>query len=309
MKKYIFLFIISLTNYISFGQRSVAISIDDVPNVRLYQSEGYSSGLLKKLDSLHLPIAIFINEGNLKQTENFEKNKSLLKDWVLKDYITVGNHSYSHQNYGEIGFDAFKEDILKGEKLTKEILKGSGKTLDYFRFPFNSMGKDSLSHQKMVKFLSENNYISTPFTIESEDWLYAELYNKALTDKDEKYAESIGNQYVEMTLKSFGFFDSLSGKIYERPIKQIYLCHDSKLNTDYLPRIIQKLKEKNCQFISLKDAMNDPVYKSQDYYQGNAGFSWIYRWIKDPKKRLELMRAEPENQEMHKAFDKMNKVK
>jgi len=314
MKKYTFLFIISLTGYISFGQRSVgqrsvAITIDDVPNVRLYKSDGYSSGLLKKLDSLHLPVAIFINEGNLKQTEEAAKNKELLKKWILKDYITAGNHSYSHQNYGETGFDTFKEDVLKGEEITKAILKGSGKTLKYFRFPFNSMGKDSLAHQKILKFLSVKNYISTPFTIESEDWLYAELYDKALKDGDGKYAQFVGSQYVEMTLKIFNYFDSLSVKIYGRPIKQIYLCHDSKLNTDYLSEIIQKLKERNYRFVSIADAMKDTVYQSKDYYQGNNGISWMYRWVEDPKKRLDLMRAEPDNPPIRKAFEEMNKEK
>ena len=46
-------------------ERSVAITIDDVPNVHLYAADDHSSGLLKKLDSLNLPVAIFINEGHL----------------------------------------------------------------------------------------------------------------------------------------------------------------------------------------------------------------------------------------------------
>lgn len=121
MKRYFILLIISLISHISIGQKSVSITIDDVPNVHLYKSDSYSSGLLKKLDSLDMPIAIFINEGNLVQTDAVIKNRELLKSWILKNYITVGNHSYSHQNYGDIGFDKFTEDILKGEKETKEI--------------------------------------------------------------------------------------------------------------------------------------------------------------------------------------------
>ena len=310
MKLYIFSCLFHMVSGLLFGQeRSVAITIDDVPNVRLYQSEGYYSGLLKKLDSLHLPIAIFINEGNLQQTEAVAKNKELLKSWILKDYITVGNHSYSHQNYGKIGFDKFKEDVLKGEKTTKEILKGSGKTMDYFRFPFNSLGKDSLDHERMNQFLAEKKYVSTPFTIESEDWLYAELYNKALREDDKKSAGNIGQQYVTMTLKFFQYFDSLSVATYGRPVKQIYLCHDNRLNTDFLPVLVQKLKEQGYQMISLADALKDPAYNSREYYYGNAGFSWLYRWMPDLNKRKALMRAEPENVEIHKAYEEMQKAK
>ena len=310
MKLSIFSCYFCLVSGLLYGQqRSVAITIDDVPNVRLYQSEGYSSGLLKKLDSLHLPIAIFINEGNLEQTDAVSKNKELLKTWILRDYVTVGNHSYSHDNYGEIGFDKFKEDVLSGEKATKDILKGSGKTLEYFRFPFNSLGKDSLEHERMNQFLTKEKYVSTPFTVESEDWLYAELYSRAIKSNDMESAKNIGNQYVTMTLRFFQYFDSLSVAAYGRPIKQIYLCHDSKLNADYLPEIIQKLKGENYQFISLADAMGDPVYKFKDYYQGNSGFSWIYRWMQDTGKRRAAMRAEPANPQIHSAFEEMNKKK
>ncbi len=52
-------------------ERSVSITIDDVPNVHLYAADGNSSGLLKKLDSLNLPVAIFVNEGHLKQNTAF----------------------------------------------------------------------------------------------------------------------------------------------------------------------------------------------------------------------------------------------
>ena len=309
MKKVITLAALILICGLSYAQqRSVSITIDDIPNVHLAKADG-SSGLLQKLDSLKLPVAIFINEANLSKTPDAERNKTLLKSWVLRDYITVGNHSFSHPNYAEVGYEAFKGEITKGEVLTKELLKGTGKSLDYFRFPFNSMGKDSIDFDRMQQFLKEKKYISTPYTVESEDWLYAQLYDKALKEGDAARAQFIGTQYVETSVKIFAFFDSLSTATYGRPIKQIYLCHDSQLNTDYLPQLVQKLKDQQYNFISLADAMADPVYKSKEYYKGPFGFSWIYRWIEDPAKRRAMMRAEPSSPEIHKAFEEMNAKK
>ncbi|TLV01569.1 polysaccharide deacetylase [Dyadobacter luticola] len=290
-------------------QRSVSITIDDVPNVRLFTADGNSSKLLSRLDSMKLPVAIFINEQHLSASGDFEKNKNLLKTWLAKDFVTAGNHSFSHPNYGEIGFEAFSEDVVKGEKVTQEILAGSGKKLEYFRFPFNATGRDSLEQSKMRSFLMEKHYISTPFTVENEDWLYTQLYEKALSEGNKKLAASIGNQFIQMTLKRFDFFDSLSVAHYGKPIKQIYLCHDNRLNTDYLPLLVKKLKEKKYNFISLADAMSDPVYQSQDYYHGNAGFSWIYRWMGDLEKRRAAMRIEPENQDIQKAYEEMQRKK
>jgi peptidoglycan/xylan/chitin deacetylase (PgdA/CDA1 family) len=309
MKTYISILIISLVSSVCLAQqKSVSITIDDIPNVFLATGNG-SSGLLQKLDSLKLPVAIFINEANLQKTPDAEKNKELLKSWILRDYVTVGNHSFSHPNYAEVGFEAFKNEVLKGEVLTKELLKGSGKSLDYFRFPFNSMGKDSIDFDRMQQFLAEKKYISTPFTVESEDWLYAELYEKALKDGDKQKAKEIGEQYVETSVKIFAFFDSLSVSTFKRPIKQIYLCHDSQLNTDYLPQLVQKLKDADYSFVSLPVAMQDPAYKSKEYYKGPFGFSWFYRWIENPAKRRSMMRAEPSNAAIHEAYEAMHKQK
>lgn len=290
-------------------ERSVAITIDDVPNVSLFAADGQSSGLLLKLDSLNLPVAIFINEGHLKQNEHFEQNRKLLESWISRPYVTVGNHTYSHPNYGDMGFDAFKDEVLKGEELTRKMAGDAGKQLEYFRFPFNGMGKDSAEQARMQAFLTENHYISTPFTVESEDWLFTQLYEKALREGNLDEARSIGNRYVDLTLKLFGHFEQVAMKVTGRPVKQIYLCHDNRLNTDYLQALIQKLKEKQYSMISLADAMSDEAYQLPLYYHGNWGFSWLYRWVKDPAVRRSLMQAEPSDKEAQQAYEALTKSK
>ena len=307
MKKICFIFLFLCVLKVSVAQRSVAITIDDVPNTRLFETSNFSSLLQKKLDSLHIPIAIFINEGNLGQPEALESNKNLLKTWLVKDYITAGNHGYAHKNYVDAGFEAFKEDVLNGEIVTKELLKQQHQELKYFRFPFNGAGNDSLEQLKALQFLKEKKYISTPYTVESEDWLHAILYDKALAAGDTKKASWIGAQYVDFTLRLFAYFDNLSLSIYNRSISQIYLCHDNKLNADYLSEIVSQLKNRKCKFVSLDEAMEDPVYKSPLHYYGKNGFSWVYRWIPDVEMRKKLMREEPANEKIRQAFEGMNK--
>lgn len=290
-------------------ERSVAITIDDVPNVHLYSSDGNSSRLLKKLDSLNLPVAIFINEANLKQNTAFETNKKLLQTWISRPNVTVGNHSYSHPNYGEVGFDAFKDEVLKGEELSRKMAEAAGKKLEYFRFPFNGMGKDSSAQAQMQQFLTEHHYISTPYTVESEDWLFSQLYEKALAEGKAAEAKTIGDRYVDLSLKLFDHFEHVAVKVTGAPVRQIYLCHDNRLNTDYLPVLIQKLKEKDYRMISLAEAMTDAAYRLPLHYHGNWGFSWVYRWVKDADVRRSLMRSEPADKEAQQAYEALTKAK
>jgi hypothetical protein len=309
MKKLFFVGLFCLTAGIASGQQSVAITIDDVPNIQLFESNHPTSLLQEKLDSLHIPIAIFINEGNLGQPQAAEKSIKLLKSWLSRDYITAGNHGFVHKNYGEAGFEAFQEDVNKGEKHTGSLVKGLGKELKYFRFPFNSLGNDSLEQVKAQKYLGTKGYISTPFTVESEDWLFAILYDKALAEHNVSHAAEIGEKYLAYTRNLFSYLDSLSVKQYGRSVRQIYLCHDNRLNAHYLAKIVGQLKQDGYKLISLDEAMNDPLYQLPSYYFGKEGFSWLYRWIKDPKERMKWMKGEPSNAVIQKEFEEMNRKK
>lgn len=79
-----------------------------MPNTLKFQKDNHHSHLLEILDSLNIPISIFINEGLITRTSDSTKNLTLLEDWIKKEYITVGNHSFSHFRYSDVGYDQFK---------------------------------------------------------------------------------------------------------------------------------------------------------------------------------------------------------
>jgi len=294
-----FLTFANLTN----AQKNVSITIDDVTKSIRWTKDSYDSRLLDKLDSLDIPIAIFINEGLLYKEEKLRKNSSLINNWVKKDYITLGNHTFSHSRYSTAGFKSFTDDILKGESISRKLADKYNKPLRYFRFPYNDLGKDSLQHVKIKQFLSDNNYVNIPFTIESSDWVYNKVYEYYLNRGEKQKAREIGIQYVDKTLEYFDFFNDFSVENYGRSVNQIYLCHDSKLNADFLDLIVQRLKDKDYSFISLKDALSDKVYAQKDSYFRKWGVSWFYRWIKTQKERVKYMKQEPSMSEIASLFN------
>lgn len=280
--------------------KEVAITIDDVPNVTLYRADGLNSVLLEHVTSLGIPVAIFINEKLLFGNGSVRENSVALKRWLKNKNVTAGNHSYSHMNYADTTLEAFQLDILKGEMETSKILK---RRPSYFRFPFNSLGNDSVAHNQIRQFLTQHSYIHTPFTIESEDWAYNTLYEEALSKNNPEAAQAIGKQYVMQTLRLFEYFEKLSKELYGRNIKHIYLCHDNKLNTDYIPELVNRLRERGYSLITLEAALQDKVYESPEYYTGRYGFSWIYRWEANTEKRKLMMRGEPVDESFRSAYD------
>lgn len=291
----------------ALAQKEVSITLDDVPNVGLYHKDNHRSLLLETITRLQLPVTIFSNEGNLYLTPSAADNYNALAQWIANKNITAGNHTFNHVGYSTVGAAVFEESVVKGEVITENLLKQQGKTLRYFRFPFNDMGKDSTMHRQMKTFLQNKGYSIAPFTIENSDWAYSAVYEDALQHGDNAKAKSIGSTYVGTTLALFDYFEALCLKQIGRPIKHIYLCHDNALNTDYLPALVEGLKKKGYTFITLDKALTDDVYAQKEYYTGSAGFSWLYRWEPDAEKRKSLLRAEPEDAALVKAYEALQK--
>ncbi len=287
------------------AQNQVAITIDDVPNTKQYYTDGFESKLLMQLERLQIPVAIFINEGLLFKNDHVINNISLLNSWIEKGFITLGNHTFDHLRYSEVGHEVFKENVEKGAYLTAELAKKHDKTLKHFRFPFNDMGKDFLQNKSMDEYLSEQGYRITPFTIESSDWMFSAIYQYHKDKGELDQARKVGQEYVEKTLAYFDFFEKVAEKNHGGPLRHIYLCHDNALNADYLPELVNRLKARQYQFISLDDALEDQAYQQNAEYYKKWGISWLYRWMKDRKAMYKLMRSEPDISELQKKYDQL----
>lgn len=277
---------------VAHGQKKVAITIDDVPNIQ-------NQSIITTLDSLDIPVAIFINE---KYVDDSTEGQQSLEDWISKDWLTPGNHSYSHARYSEVGLDSFQTEITKGEIFTRKLVAEYEKDLKYFRFPFNDMGKDSIQHVEIRQYLKGKHYINTPFTVESSDWMFNSLYKHYLKEGKPEKADSIGERYVTATIEYFKHFSELSKEEYGREISHIYLCHDNLINARYLPQIVDILRRDEYEFITLKEALNDPVYAQEDNYYQKWGISWLYRWMPGQQTRRRYFKQEPDIMDIIKLY-------
>jgi len=139
LQKFLILNLILNLSSSVFAQRMVSISIDDVPNSYTYQVFGYKSSLLYTLDKLQIPVSIFINEGLIYKTDSVCKNFEVPNEWAKRDFVTLGNHTFNHTTYSDVGFENFKIDIEKGECMSREMTNKYHKSLKYFRPPYNDL--------------------------------------------------------------------------------------------------------------------------------------------------------------------------
>jgi len=217
---------------------------------------------------------------------------NLLKLW-LNNGLELGNHSYSHRSLNDTEIDFYKDDLIKCDNMLKEILSAYNKTPEFYRQPFLQFGKNKSKIMDFNKFLKVNKYRMAPVTIDNSDWIFARAYENAYLTKDSLNMKNVAEEYIPYMITKFEYYRKQSEKLFGYEIKQILLIHASRLNSDYIGNLIEKIQKSGYKIITLQEAVKDRAYQHDDNYLGNAGISWLHRWAKTEGKEKDFFDGEP----------------
>lgn|SRR5512138_1049526 len=264
------------------ADRYVAITIDDLPYQRgnsLAEIQALTDRLVEQVRTQGAPVAIFLNEKKLHDggERELKARTALIEQW-LDAGAELGNHTYSHAEINTLPFDDYAQDIVRGEEISKVLLKKRGKTLKYFRHPYLHTGKDPETRAALRSFLRQHQYIVAPVTIDNDEWIYGAAYDVAATQNDESTMRRIGADYLTYMEQAFEFSEQLARSLFGRDIKQTLLIHANALNAEYYDELVAMMKRRGYAFVSLSEALEDEAYRTEDTYIGPKGLSWLFRW-------------------------------
>jgi len=285
----------------AFGQKKqVCFSIDDLPVVSYgindsnYQKQIFNN-IVKSLVNNRVPAIGFVNEGKMHNGKVVALyQKELLKSWI-KSGLELGNHTYSHPDYNKVSFVEYTENLLKGEKVLKEVLSESGKKIKYFRHPFLHVGDTKPKADSLDSFLKGHGYSVAPVTIDNEDYLFALAYNRASVVDDTTLMRGIGRDYIDYMEKKLHFYERQSVALFGRNIPQILLIHASLLNAVYLDALASMYTRNGYEFVDMDTALRDEAYNREVTCYGKWGISWIDRWAISMGKKGEFFAGDPES--------------
>jgi peptidoglycan/xylan/chitin deacetylase (PgdA/CDA1 family) len=226
--------------------------------------------LLEPFREQKIPVIGFVNEG---RHVGFgpEGLRQILDIW-LDAGADLGNHSYSHFNIDDVPLAEYTADILKGETVLRAALAAHGKKLEFYRHPYLHTGPTPEIKRGLQQFLDEHGYRVAPVTLDDSDYEFAALYNQPA------FKERVKREYVPYMESVVAFFEQRSVEVAGREFPQILLIHASQLNADLMPGLLAMFRRRGYTFVSLDQALADPVYKLPEDYVGTGGFSWIHRW-------------------------------
>lgn len=167
-------------------RRLVAVTFDDLPAAgrsRNYNADAIkamTSKLLRTFASHRIPVVGFVNEKGLYQrTGEVDERIAVLQMW-LDAGQELGNHTFSHPSFNTTPLSMYEEDVIRGETVTKMLLEKKGMKLRYFRYPFFFTGPTLETKQAFETFLAQRGYTNAPATIDNQDYLFADVYAKAM---------------------------------------------------------------------------------------------------------------------------------
>ena len=298
--RYPLLILLLAFSLVSVGQKKdICISIDDLP-VASYgvfdtiAQKRILGNLITSLKKNKIPAIGFVNEDKLHidTGRRIPFEVRLLSSWVNSG-LALGNHTYSHPDYNTASYHTFTQDIVKGETVSKELLRAKHKKLTFFRHPFLHIGTTRARADSLNAFLSERGYIVAPVTIDNEDYAFALAYFRAKEKKDSVLMGHIGRDYITYMDKAIHYFEKVSTELFKRNISQILLIHASMLNSDYMDALAAMFRKNGYDFISMEKTLKDPAYKSQITVFGIWGNSWLERWAMSQGRKGEIFQGSP----------------
>lgn len=266
----------------AFGQkREVVITFDDLPTsyeYTLQAKQELTKKLLQSIGSNNIPAIGFVNESKLYVSGEIDERSELLRMW-LDAGLELGNHTYSHINLEKAPIEAYEEDVIRGETITRMLMTQKNMKLRYFRHPQLFTGRTVEYRNALATFLKNRGYTVAPVTVDNVDYVFAYTYYKAKQRDDTKTMSEVVEAYIPYMEKMFEFFEKLSKDSFGYEIKQILLLHANDINADHLDKLVAMMKRRGYSFITLEEALKDKTYSLPDA-QMDRGVSWIHRWRK-----------------------------
>lgn len=263
----------------SLQSKVIAITIDDLPlngpRIEIHRLQTMTSKILSGIHKYQIPVVGFVNESLLYIPRETDARIALLEAWSDAG-VELGNHTFSHLGFKEVSLKDYQDDFIRGETVTKMLMKRRGQEIRYFRHPFLQMGQTRELEESFESFIAERGYQIAPVTIDTMDWMFIAAYAGALTQRDSEMIKRVSAEYLKYAELRFDFCERVAGDLFGHAINHILLLHANELNADNIDGLVSMIKSRGYKFIPLELALRDPVYQYPDEYQPTS--DWLSLW-------------------------------
>ncbi|HVF34346.1 MAG TPA: polysaccharide deacetylase family protein [Candidatus Saccharimonadia bacterium] len=286
--------------------RRIAVTIDDLPwaglGIRSANAPAHMAShhprLVAALQAAKAPVVGFVNEGKLEGENGLVPERvDMLHDW-LDAGAELGNHTHAHLDLHAVGLPRYQQDILDGERVTRELLQERGAAPRWFRHPFLRAGRTAEDKSALAEFLAKHGYRVAPVTVDNSEWIWARAYRSVLEgdaarDAREATLARLRADYVPYMIAKLAYFEAQSRELLGYELPQVLLLHANELNAETYGALVTAIRARGYRFVTLEEALRNPAYARVDGYHGAYGPSWLHRWAIAEERPKEFFAGEP----------------
>ena len=259
--------------------KEIAITIDDLPlngpRVELARLRVMTDRLLSGIQRHQVPVVGFVNESLLYVPAETDARMAILKSW-FDHGVELGNHTFAHVGFRDTPLADYEDDFVRGETITRSIMKSRDRRPRFFRHPFLQMGPTKEQEQSFEAFIAARGYRIAPITIDIMDWMFRVAYVNARNQNDATTMKRVVAEYLRFADTKIEFCERVAADLFGRPIKHILLLHANELNADNFDRLMKVFTDRGYRFINLDVAIQDDVYQFPDQYRPTS--DWLNHW-------------------------------
>jgi len=186
--------------------RTLAVTVDDLPAAR----RSFPTPILDDFDAFRaknkqflaqaversVQLSGFVNEGWTPRAWPQGALAGILEDW-LDAGADLGNHTYSHLDLYGSTEQRYLAEVVLGEATLGSVLAGRGRRIRYFRPPYLHSRKDGEDSAQIEDYLQRAGYRTAPVTVDTQDWIFAEVYAWALARGDKPRRNAAAEAYLQ----------------------------------------------------------------------------------------------------------------
>jgi peptidoglycan-N-acetylglucosamine deacetylase len=269
-------------------QKEIAVTIDDVPlngpRFEVRRLQAMTDRILSGLKKHRIPAVGFVNESLLYVPGETDARIAVLRAWADAG-VELGNHTFSHLGFKAASLADYEDDFVRGDALTRLLMKEKGQQPRYFRHPFLQTGTTPELERAFQAFIAERGYRVAPVTVGTWDWMFLAAYAGARERGDEEMTKRVSEEYLKFAALEFDFVEQATAELFGRPVKHILLLHANELNADNFDALVKVMTDRGYRFITLEQALADPVYQAPDKYLATS--DWLSRWAYSKDRKLD----------------------
>ena len=200
------------------------------------------------------PIYGFVNGFRVAQ---YPYQIHIIEAWLAAGN-PVGNHTWSHPEFDKLTVAQYEANILRNEPLLREVSPHSD--WHWFRFPYLEEGNTVAKREQLRAWLTQHGYRIAEVSMDFQDYNWNEPYARCAAKQDAAAIKALHDSYLSAADESIRVYRQIAQMLYHRDVPYVLLLHVGAFDARMLPELITLFRTHGFSFVTLPQAMADPVY-------------------------------------------------